>query len=197
MTLRRVLLPLGPWLLLGGLHCGATSAPTATTVVHLETQNVCGASTGYAIYQQPDGTFTGGTTRPACTAATQCVATYTADTSATVQGTCAGGTCDFDACVSDSDCPAGTACICMSDTHAPGNQCLPSQCRVDADCGAGGLCSPSGSEAGPFYGVQGRYCRTAGDTCQTDSDCNAQGAGTCVYQPEVGHWACTYSHAAG
>jgi hypothetical protein len=100
--------------------------------------------------------------------------------------------------VSDSDCPSGTACVCMGDTHAPGNQCLTAQCRVDSDCGPNGVCSQSGSEGGPFYGVVGRYCRTQADTCGTDADCNAQpGGGTCVYESEVGYWACTYSHAAG
>jgi hypothetical protein len=198
MKLDRLLSPLAPWLLLAGVHCsGGGSATVGSTVDHLQSENVCGKSSGYVIYQQPDGSFTGGTTLPACSADSQCIATFTADTSATVQGRCVGGTCDFDACERDSNCPSGTACICMGGTHAPGNQCLLSQCRVDADCGAGGLCSPSMSEAGPFYGIQGRYCRTPSDTCQSDADCNAQGAGTCVYESEVGHWGCSYSHAAG
>ncbi len=166
---------------------------------HLPTLTACGKSSGYLIARLSDGGSSDGAP-PACSADSDCVGGYTMDTGATVDGKCVAGTCDFDQCFSDTDCPSQQACVCMSDTHAPGNVCEPAQCRVDADCGPPGLCSESLSAAGPFYGVVGRYCRTLADTCATDADCAGsadQGAGTCVYMQTVGHWACSWEHIAG
>jgi hypothetical protein len=191
MTLRAGLLLLPPLVL--AAHC--TNAP-ATIVerqqqeqsqyTHFPQPGTCGASNGYV-----DGTQD-------CSAGQACVAYYTMLSSLTVQGRCASGRCDYDACLGDTGCPGGQACICMSDTHAPGNTCVATQCLVDGDCGAGGICSPSTGGA-PFYGIVGRFCRTPNDTCVLDSECKdpTQGAGVCFFDPTVGRWACSYDHAAG
>ena len=63
-----------------------------------------------------------------------------------------------------------------------------SKCATDADCGSGGYCSPSVTDTcfGTFYA-----CHSAGDACLDDTDCQ-QGESTfhCLYQSQLGHWAC-------
>ncbi len=113
--------------------------------------------------------------------------------------TCLHGRCALDQCVSDDDCPNGGVCSCTGSTfgyaHSSlGNICLPANCRTDADCGSGGYCSPSVS-GGPFYGIQGYYCRTCQDTCTNDSECGGFPCSTCAYNAE--HWACILSCGAG
>lgn len=104
-------------------------------------------------------------------------------------------------CMSDGDCASGSTCSCDGTAfgwshQSLGNVCLPSNCRTDADCPSG-YCSPSdGFDSGPFYGIAGYYCHTCADTCVNDSDCTSPG-GYCAYQSTVGHWACSYSAAAG
>jgi hypothetical protein len=96
--------------------------------------------------------------------------------------------CSYDACFTDSDCPAPEPCGCRaSATDSAPNTCLAgSECRVDADCGSGGYCSPS---MGPYSGSCGiaYFCHTAVDTCLDDSDCDG---GLCRYDTTAGHWAC-------
>src|SRR6185312_13230497 len=101
----------------------------------------------------------------------------------------------------DADCGSGGVCSCAGSTfeyaHATRNICVPANCRVDADCSPY-LCSPSNSDGGPFYGVQGYYCHTGNDTCGRDSDCVQNGTqGYCMFAAEVAHWTCAYNFAAG
>jgi len=96
--------------------------------------------------------------------------------------------CSYDACFTDSDCPAPEPCGCRaSATDSAPNTCLAgSECRVDSDCGSGGYCSPS---MGPYGGSCGiaYFCHTAADTCLDDSDCDG---GLCLYDKAASHWAC-------
>ncbi|MDP9152130.1 MAG: hypothetical protein M3O36_19570 [Myxococcota bacterium] len=134
-----------------------------------------------------------------CTTTADCVDAGRASALGTPFLTCLGGRCTPDQCVSDNDCPNGGVCSCTGSTfgyaHSSlGNICLPANCRTDADCGSGGYCSPSVS-GGPFYGIQGYYCRTCQDTCTNDSECGGFPCSTCAYNAE--HWACILSCGAG
>ena len=108
-----------------------------------------------------------------------------------------------DECLTDADCGTTNVCSCAGNTfeyaHATRNICVPANCRVDTDCGAF-MCSPTNSDGGPFYGVQGYFCHTAADECGRDSDCaktmNGQ-QGYCMFDHTVSHWICGYTFAAG
>ena len=145
-----------------------------------------------ATVTKADGRPTGATCRPtrvqdfpgdagiACTTSTQC--TY---------GTCVKGECTLDDCVVDSDCPAGSACVCADTFYGGngmhGNVCVKANCRTNADCGPSGVCETSfGERCG---GPSGVYCHSAADTCGTYKDC-CPSAPACRYQSELGHWAC-------
>lgn len=116
---------------------------------------------------------------------------------------CTGGACygdSLDECLTDTDCPTGQACACRPN-YGGWNSCAPSNCRVDSDCGPMGFCSPSYS-AYCSAAVEGYFCRTVADTCETDSDCKDAGgslpSGTspqCAYQPNLGYWTCRTSTA--
>ncbi|MGH7285393.1 MAG: hypothetical protein ACRELY_28050, partial [Polyangiaceae bacterium] len=80
--------------------------------------------------------------------------------------------CNWDGCVTSSDCASDQSCICASDDPSDMNRCAPSNCRSDADCGSGGYCSPTVS-ACFGGGVDGIYCHTPDDKCLNDSDCAA------------------------
>jgi hypothetical protein len=109
-----------------------------------------------------------------------------------------GSFCSYDACQSDSDCPARVPCECQAAGLAGNpNTCLTqSNCAVDSDCGPGGFCSLSGAStliAG--QPDQAYFCHTAADTCFDDSDCpppTSPGSDYCMYDPAVGHWDCHY-----
>ncbi|HEY2514853.1 MAG TPA: hypothetical protein VGI39_28500 [Polyangiaceae bacterium] len=190
---------------LGGDDSGAGDAGCVASWAQLPDYpqpNQCGTSTGWIIWTPPDAGGSAGNGPIPCADDSVCVAGFTLDSTSRVQGKCVAGVCDWDACKGDGDCMAGQACVCKTDTHAPGNVCATAECRTDADCGPNGECSATYSESGPFYGVAGRYCRTKDDTCKTDADCcNAEptnpGPGSCVYTKAVGHWACSYTFAAG
>jgi hypothetical protein len=128
---------------------------------------------------------------------------------------CLRHVCSPDACLSDSDCVAGSACACasqglelvvtvaLSPSMGPpppaglGNFCIPSGCQVDADC-ASRLCSFSGGNS--CTGLPGYQCRTAADTCTTNSDCPSSGGvgGGCFYDTTAGNWQCAPAcHIAG
>ncbi len=111
-----------------------------------------------------------------------------------------------DECLTDSDCPSGTACSCAGDFAANvgfRNRCIQANCRTDADCGSGGVCSPL-IHPGPCGYVNGFFCRTPQDTCATDADCSLEVSGTsCEYNfPQLsnanrdggvqtpGYWTC-------
>jgi hypothetical protein len=124
-----------------------------------------------------------------------------ADCSAGMDGRCLPSRfyscqCSYSDCNADSDCPTGQDCACsvtLRFTNGNGpNQCVPANCASDADC-ASGFCSPSYSTSSPCqYFVAGYYCHTAQDECGINSDCVVDGIGyaACVFQPEIGHWAC-------
>lgn len=106
-------------------------------------------------------------------------------------GTCVKGECTIDECLVDSDCAAGSACICGDTFYGGnalhGNVCVTAKCRTNADCGSSGVCEPSfGERCG---GPSGVFCHSAADTCGTDKDC-CPSAPACRYQAELGHWAC-------
>jgi hypothetical protein len=110
---------------------------------------------------------------------------------------CHNHVCTSDQCFADSDCLTGQLCECsFSFGHGlHGNFCVSTGCHVDADCPSG-LCSPTG-DGGVCGSFLGYRCRSASDTCRTDSDCpNKPDGGVslpnkCIYAPEVGHWQCT------
>lgn len=98
--------------------------------------------------------------------------------------------CTYDACKTDSDCPAQQTCACHTSPYVgqTGNTCVPGECRVDADCGSQGDCSPTTSvgQCGQFNLV-GYYCHTKQDECVNDSDC---GDKTCAYSAQDARWTC-------
>jgi hypothetical protein len=101
--------------------------------------------------------------------------------------------CSYDQCFSDSNCPAGTPCLCRGSPSDPGaNVCLPKgNCTVDSDCGIAGYCSPSPSPASCGPGAY--YCHTRLDTCTNDSDCPhgpSNLVSSCLYDSPTQHWAC-------
>jgi hypothetical protein len=112
--------------------------------------------------------------------------------------------CSYDECLTDSDCPSGTPCLCRSSPSDDSpNSCVPGgNCVVDSDCGRGGYCSPSPSP--DRCGPGAYYCHTASDTCVNDADCppidGDPGLGfscvldsiapTCSYDAQAKHWAC-------
>jgi hypothetical protein len=97
--------------------------------------------------------------------------------------------CSYDACASDSDCPAQVPCDCRtsaSDNSA--NVCVTgSACRIDSDCGSGGYCSPSAGY-GSFHCETAYFCHTAKDTCVDDTDCGS--SQKCEFDTTAGIWAC-------
>jgi hypothetical protein len=116
-----------------------------------------------------------------------------------------GWHCTYDACFTDSDCPApaGPAsgpvvCACENGFRSDNNVCIQGNCQVDADCDAKGLhwCSPTLGSCGNYTGFQGYYCHTPEDQCLDDADCSANG-GYCAYEPTVGHWACSTQQCVG
>jgi hypothetical protein len=115
---------------------------------------------------------------------------------------CLHGQCSASDCTTNDDCTEGGVCSCQGNTsgyaHSSfGNTCIPAGCRSDSDCGPGGYCSPTVSGGGPFYGIQGYYCHSCKDECTNDSDCDNGGCFYCAYNPDVGHWACGHTCAAG
>lgn len=110
------------------------------------------------------------------------------------------------ACLTDGDCDLidpGGVCSCEgmteSQTGYSRNTCVFGNCRVDADCGTGGYCSPSRGTACAFRGVEGYHCHTSNDRCFDDSDCVAAGCSSswCIYQPDLGYWACSFLACSG
>lgn len=102
--------------------------------------------------------------------------------------------CTYEACAHDTDCPAGSTCVCHGSAYVggAGNTCTASRCRVDADCGPGGFCSPSRdlTECNGA-GTSGYFCHTPSDQCTNDSDCPMdQGAAACAYSAANGRWQC-------
>ena len=115
---------------------------------------------------------------------------------------CDAGACVYDQCVTDDECGATGVCTCIGEkrgfgAQSFGNDCVPSDCRTDADCCPGEWCSPS-DDYGSFYGTQSYHCHTAQDECIDDVDCvNDAVVMICVFDPVVGHWACSNVSGAG
>ena len=113
---------------------------------------------------------------------------------------CLGGQCTYDQCLTDSDCPTGSLCLCAADAgggniiHA--NACVPAACRLDSDCPSG-YCSPDRTYCDE---VSGYYCHSPHDTCvdpTIDCPCITQGGAGCLYAPQVGYWVCGQSICLG
>lgn len=100
--------------------------------------------------------------------------------------------CSYDECVADADCGAG-ACDCRNEAFSGANVCFRGNCVVDADCG-GGFCSPSGTaltsncRSNVPAGAFGFFCHSAADRCIDDADCGE--GSSCLFLPDVGHFAC-------
>lgn len=97
-------------------------------------------------------------------------------------------------CQVDSDCGAGEICVCQTFVPStdPGGRrdlwtlsaCQRTACAGEADCGGHGC----GLHVSRDCGAGGFTCRTADDTCRTDSDCGA-GEG-CLYDLDAERWTC-------
>ena len=112
-----------------------------------------------------------------------------------------------DQCLVDTDCLAGWACTCRQEipaiagvagSGAEGNACVPATCRLDTDCGPEGFCTLDSAAALTWR------CTTPEDTCRdpaTDCACLPHVPSVvkpaCVFEPEVGHYACSGPTAAG
>jgi hypothetical protein len=112
---------------------------------------------------------------------------------------CLRGSCSYEHCLTDGDCPSQHVCGCSSDYYggnAPHlNICVPADCHVDADCAAGGYCSPSRGPCGVFEGF---YCHKPTDPCvNATTDCASCGGFACVYAPAVGLFVCGGSVCSG
>ncbi|HTV19722.1 MAG TPA: ferritin-like domain-containing protein [Polyangiaceae bacterium] len=68
-------------------------------------------------------------------------------------------------CVSDSDCDAGSVCLCGDVI----GECVQASCRVDADCGDTRHCTPN-TRAPGCPGVTFE-CQSDSDQCASDQDC--------------------------
>jgi hypothetical protein len=68
-------------------------------------------------------------------------------------------------CVKDSECGAGSICVCGD----PVGHCARATCTSDDDCGDGLRCQSYDSSLG--CGSQGFACQTPQDTCASDNDC--------------------------
>ncbi len=87
-------------------------------------------------------------------------------------------------CVTDSDCGAGSACLCGDFI----GRCVKADCVTDADCDPGFLCSESDETSGCAETVL--TCQRPSDQCAVDADCDPahpvcsvgmpHGARTCV-----------------
>ncbi len=125
--------------------------------------------------------------------------TTTADCSDGGGSFCHGGACTPDQCLSDDDCPAGTACGCGPEVGGGGpdrpNRCITANCRTSADCPSGacqGSSSPASSST-QCDQLLGYFCVTPTDmdTCTSQGCCAPNPAmEECLYQPTLGHWAC-------
>jgi hypothetical protein len=72
--------------------------------------------------------------------------------------------CDY-GCLTNADCPAGTACVCGD----PIGTCRAATCATDGDCGSGLLCS--NFIVDPGCGGMAFACQTPLDACAAPSDC--------------------------
>ncbi len=114
---------------------------------------------------------------------------------------CLNHQCADDECLSDSDCGAGTVCLCSADAGGGDvrhlNACVPAACAVDSDCGPNEYCSPNRTYCGE---VTGYYCHGVHDTCvdpTTDCACLSGEGKACIYAPQVGYWVCGQSVCLG
>jgi hypothetical protein len=121
-----------------------------------------------------------------CTTSSDCASSTTGQTH------CVAGRCSIDFCLTDSDCGTGNVCECASAFYGGnaihGNVCVPGKCRVNSDCGPEGYCVPS---AGYCGSISGFYCHTPADTCVDPKiDCPSGQGQACVYDQNLGHFAC-------
>jgi hypothetical protein len=94
--------------------------------------------------------------------------------------------CKDDDCTTDAACGADRVCACGTNGREDHNRCVFGNCTRDADC-AGFACVedlalgiPSQPEG--TFGVIGKYCRSAVDTCATDDQCSGVANGEqCVF----------------
>lgn len=70
----------------------------------------------------------------------------------------------FYGCRSDSDCGAGSVCVCGNPPR-----CAPATCRSDVDCGEGLRCQVYDKSGG--CDSPALACTSADDTCSSDTDC--------------------------
>jgi hypothetical protein len=96
------------------------------------------------------------------------------------------------ACNTDADCRTNELCLCPAgirlgedeELHLNWqNECVPAACRTATDCGGKG-CVMSPSCCGD---VEGFYCKTERDECNSDADCDHS---HCTYDVKRALWAC-------
>jgi hypothetical protein len=102
--------------------------------------------------------------------------------------------CSYDECLRDDHCGAGKACDCRTSPESWGaSTCVPATCRTDVDC-ASGFCarsSPVGLVDREMWLV-GWACRSPGDECTKDSECNLGNTGACMYRRAASRFECSY-----
>ncbi len=69
-------------------------------------------------------------------------------------------------CLEDTDCPAGTICVCGADV----GRCIEAECTSDADCTPGFHCADATTSlaCGRSYKMT---CQASADECVSDQDC--------------------------
>ena len=170
-----------------GSSSGTASSGSTTPPPHRPTATACPATNVGLLGQADAGAVS-------CLKDSDCLG----DAGYTLDRYCLKHVCSPDQCLTDGDCAAGSACGCASQFGGNAihtNLCVPTGCNVDADCPSG-LCSPA--NGGYCGGFTSYHCRSAADTCASQSDCPATktDAGfsfpnSCSYVPSVGHWQCT------
>jgi hypothetical protein len=100
---------------------------------------------------------------------------------------CGPPQCSYDECVTDSDCPAGSPCLCRSNgSDVSPNVCAGAgNCKLDSDCGPGGYCSPD--NCWPYD--DHFFCHGPADTCIDDTDC-CWPTPACRFDSAAGHFEC-------
>ncbi len=85
-------------------------------------------------------------------------------------------------CVQDSECGAGSICVCRD----PVGYCASATCTSDAECGGGLRCQSYDQSRG--CGSINFACQTPQDSCGGDADCAGVGGGYCSL--ENGAFSC-------
>jgi hypothetical protein len=96
-------------------------------------------------------------------------------------------------CASDDDCAGGSICLppFVVEGTADWPTCLPGGCTIGSDCGECGECGLAAFHNGCHWEHK-LACRTAGDLCSSDADCEAGGYCSTFFDA----WDCQYPGCA-